>query len=417
MWQRLVHEAGGPGARFAVFATASHNPSRSGERLAGALTQAGAVAEVIPIAPKLAGLEWQSLRHDPALAAKVAGMQGVFFSGGEQALITSTLLPAGEPTAVLLAIRQVLAKGGVVAGTSAGAAVMSEWMFRDAQDALEVLKGRLREGQEIDRGLGFVGPQLFVDQHFLKRGRIGRILPVMRAKGYHLGLGVEENSAALIRGSKIEVIGTRGALLIDLSQARTNADLPAFNLQGAALTFLGSGDQHNLATGITTPAPAKLAGRIDPNSPDFNPYFPRASFYPDMLGDNTIANAMAQLIDSPERELKGLAFNGRALLERHAVGTPGTGLASNDPQPDLGFEFRLYKGADSLGYFTSAWGGEDYTVSRVYLDITPVRLNSPLYQALPACAAKAPKVARAAPMTDADDENAWRTLPVEALPR
>jgi len=374
VWERLVQEAGGRGAQFAVFATAADNPARSGPRIAEALNAAGAVAEVIPVAPKLKDVDWQRLRNDPALAAKVAGMQGVFFSGGAQELITSTLQPQGQPTAVLQAVREVLRKGGVVAGTSAGAAIMSEWMFRDAQDALSVLKGRLREGLEVDRGLGFVGPDLFIDQHFLKRGRIGRLLPVMQAKGYRWGLGVEENSAALIRGTRIEVIGARGALLADLSQARHNPALPAFNVQGAVLTFLDRGDQHDLATGVTTPAPDKLAGLIDPNAPGFKPFFKRVSFYPDMLGDNTIANAMAQLIDSPERELKGLAFNGRALL-----GLPRPAPSDDDAQPTLGFEFRLYKGADSRGYFTGAWGGEDYTVTRVYLDVTPVRLNAPLY--------------------------------------
>ncbi len=370
VWSRLVQEAGGPGARFAVFATAAGNPARSGPRIVQALNAAGAVAEVIPVAPKLVGADWQSLRDDPALAAKVAGMQGVFFSGGAQELITDTLQPGGRPTAVLQAVRQVLRQGGVVAGTSAGAAVMSEWMFRDAQDSLSVLQGRLREGREIDRGLGFVGPDLFIDQHFLKRGRIGRMLPAMVAKGYRWGLGVEENSAALIRGTHIEVIGARGALLVDLRQATTNPRLPVFNVKGAVLSFLDRGDRHDLATGVTTPSDDKRAGPIDPHAPGFTPAFGPAPFYADMLGDNTIANAMAHLIDSPDAELKGLAFDGRSL----------TGDAHN--RADLGFEFRLYKGPDSRGYFTGAWGGEDYTVTRLYLDVTPVRLSAPLYQPL-----------------------------------
>ncbi len=405
VWSRLVQEAGGPGAKFAVFATASDNPERSGTRTAQALNQAGAVAEVIPLSPKWKGVDWQALRDEPALAAKVAGMQGVFFTGGAQELITSTLQPGGPPTAVLRAVREVLAHGGVVAGTSAGAAIMSEWMFRDAQDALSVLKGRLREGLEIDRGLGFVGPDLFIDQHFLKRGRIGRIVPVMQAKGYRWGLGVEENSAALIRGTHIEVIGARGALLVDLSQARHNPKLGAFNVQGVQLSFLDRGDRHDLATGVTTPAADKRTGPIDPSSPQFKPFFQRANFYPDMLGDNTIANAMAQLVDSPDAELRGLAFNGRALLGLRGAAAAQGGSATeiertegrlgadrgspsvDDFLPDLGFEFRLYKGPGTFGYFTGAWGGEDYTVVRVYLDITPVRLRNPLYQPLTAAPA------------------------------
>jgi cyanophycinase len=275
----------------------------------------------------------------------------------------------------------VHAKGGVVAGTSAGAAIMSEWMFRDAQDSLAVLKGRLREGQEVDRGLGFVGPGVFVDQHFLKRGRIGRILPVMVAKGYQLGLGVEENSAALVRDGQVEVIGARGVLLVDLSQARgTAAPGQPFQIQGARLSFLDRGDRHDLKTGVTTPAADKLAGRIDPNAPGFKPFHKRAGFYPDMLGDNTVANAMAQLVDSPETELRGLAFNGKALLNGKADDRFETG--ERDGRPELGFEFRLYKGKDTLAYYTGAWGGEDYTVLNVLVDVTPVVLPRPLYTPL-----------------------------------
>ncbi|MGS0759390.1 cyanophycinase, partial [Roseateles sp. GG27B] len=67
------------------------------------------------------------------------------------------------------------------------------------------MKGKWMDGKQIDRGLGFVGPDLFVDQHFLKRGRFGRMIPLMMAKGYKLGLGVDENSAAIMHGDDIEV--------------------------------------------------------------------------------------------------------------------------------------------------------------------------------------------------------------------
>jgi len=384
VWQRIVQEAGGPGSRFAVLATASDNPQRAGERIAAALERAGAVAEVLPVAPKLAGSDWQRLRDDPALAARVATLQGVFFSGGAQELIVDTLRPggpAGRETALLQAIRQLLARGGVVAGTSAGAAIMSEWMFRDAQDSLAVLKGKLREGREIDRGLGFAGPLLFVDQHFLKRGRIGRLLPAMAAKGYRWGLGVEENSAALIRGDQIEVIGARGALLVDLRGARHQLNDGLLQLQGAALSFLDRGDRFDLGSGELQPAAEKRAGRIDPRADGFKPYFRQAGFFADLLGDNAIVQAMAQLVDSPDRELRGLAFNGRALTAADAA----------DGDAELGFEFRLYKGADTLAWFTAAWGGEDYTVSRVYLDLRPVRVARPLYA--PWSAPSAPRAA------------------------
>ncbi|RZL35324.1 MAG: cyanophycinase, partial [Rubrivivax sp.] len=273
VWQRIVDEAGGAGARIAVFATASASPERSAGLIVAALNRRGANAEAIPVAPRQTDVDWQANLNDPRLIAKVAASKGVFFSGGAQGFIVDTLQPGGEPTAMLKAIRQVFDDGGVVAGTSAGAAVMSRIMFRDAPDNMQILKGQWRDKREYDQGLGFVMPGLFVDQHFLKRGRIGRMLPAMRALGYTLGLGVEENTAAVVKGSEVEIVGARGALLVDLSDASSDAKLPAFNLRGAQLSYLDRGDRHNLRTGITTPAAHKLRDqKIDPAAADYRPY-------------------------------------------------------------------------------------------------------------------------------------------------
>ncbi|MFY7866730.1 cyanophycinase [Roseateles sp.] len=369
VWKRIVDEAGGPGARFAVFATAAANPERSAEQIIAALNAQGARAEAIPVAPRLKGVDLQANLKDPALLSKVSAAQGVFFSGGAQELIVDTLQPGGQPTEMLKAVWSVLNRGGVVAGTSAGAAIMSSTMFRDAQDVLHVMKGHLRVGKEVDRGLGFAGPKLFVDQHFLKRGRIGRLLPLMQAEGYQLGIGVEENSAAVLRADEIQVLGGKGVLLVDLSQASSDAKLGAFNIRNAQLSYLDRGDRHHLKTGVTTPSPAKLAGHaIDPTGKDFKPYHHKQAFYMDMLGDTTIVNAMGQLLDSPYPEVLGVAFNGRRLKD--------------DPQPDLGFEFRLYKGEGTRGWYSGAMGGEDYTVLRMRLDVQPIVIKRPFYTAL-----------------------------------
>ncbi len=365
VWQRIVDEAGGPQARFVVFGLAAANPTRAASQIVEALNRRGARAEAIPITPQWPADQLAAALRDPALLAKVTQARGVFFSGGAQEYITGTLQPKGQPTPMLEAIWSVYRRGGVVAGTSAGAAIMSRVMFRDAQDVMEVLNGRLRPGLEIDPGLGFVGPDLFIDQHFLKRGRIGRMLPLMVAQGYRIGLGVEENSAAVIKADQAEVIGARGALYVDLRQASSDATLGAFNLQNARLSYLERGDRIDLKTGAVTAAEAKRSSNpIDPSSSDFKPYFKNEPFYPDILGDNTIAHAMAQLLDSPAQELRGLAAR---------LGPSG------EVRGQPGFEFRLYKGPDTRGWFTGAFGGEDYTVVNVHLDVTPVRVASPLY--------------------------------------
>ena len=370
VWQRIVDEAGGRRARFAVFATAAANPERAAAQIVEALRRRGAQAEAVPVTPRLAPDALQAAVRDPALLARVRGATGVFFSGGAQELIVDTLQPQGRPTPMLEAIWEVYRRGGVVAGTSAGAAIMSRVMFRDAQDVLGVMQGGLREGVEIDRGLGFVGPDLFIDQHFLKRGRIGRMLPLMLAKGYRAGLGVEENSAAVIHADQAEVIGARGALFVDLREARTDPRLGAFNLENARLSYLDRGDRIDLRTGAVTASAEKRASSfLDPGASDFKPYFKDEPFYADILGDNTIAQAMAQLLDGPAAELRGLA----ARLKPRLDGARGRDAPT-------AFEFRLYKGADTRGWFTGAFGGEDYTVVNVHLDVRPARVASPLYE-------------------------------------
>ena len=367
VWQRLVEESGGQGARWLVFATASSKPERVAAQVVEILSRHGALAEAMPVAPRLEGVDLQKNLHDQALIAKVAAASGLYFSGGAQELIVDTLQPGGQPTEMLKAIRAAFQRGAVVAGTSAGAAIMSRTMFRDPPEPLQVLKGQLREGFEVDLGLGFVGADLFVDQHFLRRGRIGRMLPLMLAHGYSFGLGVEENSAVLVRGDVLEVIGAKGALLVDLRQATSDSKLGAFNLRNASLSYLDHGDRHDLRTGISSPSAMKLQGqRVDPAASDFKPDSGRLPFYMDILGDSTIVAAMAKLIDSPAPELRGLAVQGLA--------------DAADTQPDLGFEFRLYKGAGSIGWCSSASGAEECTLLNLRLDVLPLQLTRPFYR-------------------------------------
>lgn len=367
VWSQLVALSGGKGARWVVFGTASQSPDRTARRLMAALEKHGAVAEAIPVAPALGWVDLDKAVRDPLLLEQVRSAKGIFFSGGAQERIVDTLQPKGKATPMLDAIWEVYRKGGVVAGTSAGAAIMSTVMFRDAFSIIDVMKGTLREGKEYDHGLGFVGPGLFVDQHFLKRGRFGRMIPLMLAKGYQLGLGIEEDSAAIVHGQQVEIIGTKGALLVDLSAVQTNPKAGAFNLTGARLSYLDRGDRYDLGARLVTPSSRKQRGvELDPTAKSYRPEYEHQPFYVDMLGDTTVVNAMSYLIDSKLTEVRGLAFD--------PLSKAGAPLA------DLGFALRLYKGKGSIGWYSDELGGDDYTVSNIYLDIEPVRMSRPLFK-------------------------------------
>ncbi len=375
VWARIVALAGGKGSKFAVFATAADNPEKSAQSIIASLSKHGAVAEHIRVAPMLkesaSQVGYKTAARSPTLVRKVNESQGVFFSGGSQERITQALVNAdGSRSPVLEAIWNLFDKGGVVAGTSAGAAIMSKTMFRDAPDVLDVLKfgarmGSLGNERELDVGLGFAGAEMFVDQHFLKRGRLGRLLPAMQTANTKLGLGVEEDSAAIIQGNTIEVIGAKGAIFADLRDASADKKIAEYNIKNAKITYLDSGDKFNFSTGVLTPSTAKLSGtKIDHTAAGFKPYFSDETFYPAILGDNTIYTVMSNLIDNKHKRIIGLAFNPKGAAEK---------------RPDIGFEFIFSKGANSLGYFTAASGSERYTVANIYLDIVPVQIKLPLY--------------------------------------
>ncbi|RZL91218.1 MAG: hypothetical protein EOP73_28870, partial [Variovorax sp.] len=353
--------------------TAAYEPERTAAHITTALARCGAQAEVVPLAPNLPGVDIHAVLNDPAVIARVAASQAVFFSGGAQEHIVDTLQARGEETPMLGAIRAVFAAGGVVAGTSAGAAVMSRLMFRDAMDSLAVMKGLWREGREYERGLGFVDAALLVDQHFLKRGRIGRLLPALQSLQCRMGLGIDENAAVVIQDSQLEVIGASGAVLVDMAQATHDPALGAFNLRGARLSYRAQGDRHDLATGQTTPAARKQrTTRVDSPAPGpgLAPEPSSHRYFLDMLGEASLLGALNQLLDSPADEVRGLAYRAN----------PPAG----ERLPYIGFEFRLRRGPAFAGWRDPAAASDDGTVLDAQLDVVPVRVANPLFTPLAA---------------------------------
>ena len=357
VWERIVELAGGKGARIAVFASASANPEKSGAGLVERLDKYGANAFFVPVAVRLTGTDYQVAADSPELAQAVRSAGGAYFAGGDQARITHALRrPDGSNTRVLDALWELYRRGGVIAGSSAGAAIMSSTMFGNPKPVLATLKLGLTDGQEIAPGLGFIGDDVFIDQHLLVRGRFARMLPAMLQKGYKLGLGIDENTAMVVGPSReVEVLGYKGALVVDLSAA--NARQGTFNVSNVRLSYLDNGDRFNIATHSFTPAPDKADGRLDPA----RPYYREPLFSADILGNSTVVDLMGKLIDSDQFEAIGLTLDSASAV-----------------QPDLGFEFKFSRTGDSVGYMSATT--EAYSVYNVRLDIRPIVVKRPLYQ-------------------------------------
>jgi cyanophycinase len=357
VWDKIVALAGGKGARIAVLPTAAENPAKEAQLTVDALNRYGARAFVVPVAPRLAGLDARKAADDPALADAVRKAGGAFFTGGDQARITGALRRAdGSNTAVLDALWALYRRGGVIAGTSAGAAIMSGTMFYDPPlDVMPVLKNGVVDGKDVAPGLGFIGTDVFVDQHLLARGRFGRMLPAMLAKGYTLGLGIDENTAAVVGPARdVTVIGYRGALVLDLLDASIDKSKPGFNLTNARISYLDSGDRFNLATRTYRPGPGK--------EPVDRKYVEHRApiFYTDILGNTAVADLLEKLADSDLQHAVGVAFEG-----------------PDSAAPERGFEFTFTRVPDTAEYVTNR---EDaYSIYRIRMDVRPVRVHQPFY--------------------------------------
>lgn len=359
VWQRVVKLAGGKGARIAVFPSAAGNPERSAQTIIGYLRKWGADAFLVPVAVRMAGSDYRKNADDAALAKRVREADGIYFAGGDQGRITKALVREdGSQTAVLAAVWDVYRRGGVIAGSSAGAAIMSSTMFANPKAVLAMLQSGLADGRELGPGLGFIGDDVFVDQHLLVRGRFARMIPAMLAKGYQIGLGIDEDSAMVVNAQReVEIIGYKGALLIDLSRAEWDKESPHFGVRNAVISYLDRGDKFNIASHMFTPSNDKAGGRIDPT----RTLGRGAVFSNDVLGNSAVIDLMERLIDSNQEEAIGIASG-----NPRASGT------------EVGFEFRFTKTPESVGYVSSV--ADAYSVLNIRLDIRPIEITRPLYK-------------------------------------
>lgn len=174
--------------------------------------------------------------------ALVADAAGVFFTGGDQLRISSQI---GD-TPVEQMVREIHRRGGVIAGTSAGASAMSETMLVRGASAESHRIG----GLNMAPGLGFIR-DVIIDQHFAERGRIGRLLGAVAQNPRVLGIGIDEDTAIVVENGKFRVIGSGAVYVIDggnvshsnVAEARQEDTLSIF---GVRLHVLSAGDRFDL---------------------------------------------------------------------------------------------------------------------------------------------------------------------------
>ncbi|MFI5904577.1 cyanophycinase [Streptomyces cyaneofuscatus] len=301
VYGEIIERAGGARARIGVITASSvpaaqdpyaDDPDRcSNSECNGAYYSAlfkrhgAADAQWIPV-----DLDHIANADSAAVVRQVNSMSGFFFGGGDQSRYLTTLLNGAAHTdsKVLAAIRAKLAKGAVVAGSSAGAQIAAGADMVTGGESYEGLRDgsspgyfedATRLGYEPDGGFGFLRSGL-IDTHTGAYGREGRAIRLAADTGHDRVYALEENTALVVEQpggprERLRILGPRGVAVLDLRRARTTTAMPGGreraprkvtgsgtpgpgrSLSGVRYSYLTDGDRYDPRHWRALPAPGK----------------------------------------------------------------------------------------------------------------------------------------------------------------
>ena len=332
VYQSVVDARAGDGP-LCVVPTASSDPEASMGRAVATL--AGYVG-VGSVKGMLISTEDPSQAQDPAVVAEIRTCSGFYFTGGSQRRIVDVFLAAGDTTEAYRALWQRWQEGAVVAGSSAGAAMMSRAMISSGNSGDAVTHGVVAEqggdGVYLREGMGFFEFGM-LDQHFLARGRIGRLLvAVLQEDSPSVGLGIDENTALVVDGDSAWVVGASGVVVVDGRSVRRPGPHRG---SGLRVSLAGAGDLIDLRTftvqreGAKNPVPVTEASVELPQDP-----FARWAFL----------HLMVDLAASPTREAT-FALSGATLriVEDEGFSASMTGATGGVEGTPAGFSAGPFK--------------------------------------------------------------------------
>lgn len=201
--REFVRLAGDDKARVVVMTAATDEPVEAGAEYVRVFRRLGAKdVDVVDVSTRQDA-------SDPKSLALLEQSTGVFFTGGDQLHVTSLI--GGSEMDLLL--HKLYKKGVVIAGTSAGAAMMSGSMFvrGPAEENPRLENLQLGPGAEFLMGA-------VIDTHFSQRGRHGRLISAVAHYPHALGLGIDEDTALVAKDGIFEVIGRGAVTIIDTGE-------------------------------------------------------------------------------------------------------------------------------------------------------------------------------------------------------
>ena len=223
--RKFLELSGGDKAVIAVVPTAMEGDNFDNEtRPAPALRKAGA-AKVFVLHTRD-----KKVADSDEFADSLKQATGVWLDGGRQWRYADSYLN----TKTQKALFDLLDRGGVIGGSSAGASIQSSYMVRGAREGNTIM---MAPGYET--GLGFIR-DCAIDQHLIKRKRENDLIAVVQKHRHLLGIGIDEDTAVIVRGNDLEVIGSSKVAIYDPRRDLTEGEKFYY--------FLNSGEKFNLKT-------------------------------------------------------------------------------------------------------------------------------------------------------------------------
>ena len=250
--ETFVNLAGGRDAKIIIIPTAGGNRGQDGKLIV--------YEEDKIVAPwKKLGLTNVHMLHtaDPkvadteAFAATLRDAKGVWFNGGRQ----WNCVDSYANTLTLREFREVLNRGGVIGGSSAGATIQGDYLVRGAVAGSEIVMAPEPEHQH---GFAFLR-HVAIDQHINTRNRWDDIIPVIKKYPDLLGIGLSEGTAIVVTGDRFEVTGKWKAAIHDNTRVYQPWEKPYYVLSAGDVYNMKTRKIEKLGTGVLAPATIKAA--------------------------------------------------------------------------------------------------------------------------------------------------------------
>ena len=206
MIKQIVSLAGGESGSMFIIPNASGAPEEVGEYQKNQFLEA--------VIGQCEALLLDSLSvNDEIISQRIASASAIFFSGGDQRRLTSLM----NGSRALRAVWECYKNGGLISGTSAGAAVMSEKMITGTEllinEKNEAFSSIREKNIDLTEGFGFVN-EAIIDQHFIARKRHNRLISAVLEHPQLLGIGIDEATAIIVNSNRGLMVSGEGSVII-----------------------------------------------------------------------------------------------------------------------------------------------------------------------------------------------------------